>query len=103
LEFGTEIVASADRSLVALLGASPGASTAVWIMLRVIERCFKPVLTGHGGMAKLKAMIPSYGQSLIDNAELCRQVRADTAAVLGLHDVRRPGTASPSPIAATAA
>ena len=31
LQFGTEIVSSADNSLAALLGASPGASTAVWI------------------------------------------------------------------------
>ena len=83
LEFGTEIVASADRSLVALLGASPGASTAAWVMLRILDMCFKP---DHG---RLREIIPSYGQSLIDNAELCRKVRADSAAVLGLHDIRR--------------
>jgi malate dehydrogenase (quinone) len=81
LEFGTEIVSAADHSLVALLGASPGASTAAWIMLRVIDMCFAapPV--------KLRQIIPSYGESLIDNPELCRRVRADTAAVLGLHDI----------------
>jgi malate dehydrogenase (quinone) len=88
LEFGTEIVASADRSLVSLLGASPGASTAAWIMLRVIDMCFKVE------PQKLRQIIPSYGESLIDNAELCRRVRADTAAVLGLHDVSRAAAAT---------
>src|SRR5271154_944961 len=69
LEFGTELVSGADRSIVALLGASPGASTAVWIMLEVIERCFAEKLNS-GGSVKLKEIIPSYGQSLIENAVL---------------------------------
>jgi RNA polymerase sigma factor (sigma-70 family) len=41
LGFGTELVTALDGSIVAMLGASPGASTAVWIMLQVIERCFR--------------------------------------------------------------
>jgi L-2-hydroxyglutarate oxidase LhgO len=88
LEFGTEIVSAADHSLVALLGASPGASTAAWIMLRVIDMCFVAPLV------KLRQVIPSYGESLIDNPELCRRVRADTAAVLGLHDISQTTLAS---------
>jgi hypothetical protein len=32
-------------------------------------------------------MIPSYGESLIDNADLSRRVRADTARVLNLEYV----------------
>jgi malate dehydrogenase (quinone) len=84
LEFGTELVAAADHSLVALLGASPGASTAVFIAIRVLEQCFKNELTENGWLPKLKEMIPSYGESLIENAELCRRVRAETAAVLHL-------------------
>jgi len=38
LKFGTEIVTSSDGSLSALLGASPGASTAVSIMVKVLTR-----------------------------------------------------------------
>jgi malate dehydrogenase (quinone) len=87
LEFGTEIVSAADESLVALLGASPGASTAVWIAIEVIERCFRRELTERGWAAKLKAMVPSYGVSLIDDADLCRRVRAETAEVLHLRNV----------------
>uniref|UniRef100_UPI002FC671A1 malate:quinone oxidoreductase n=1 Tax=Escherichia coli TaxID=562 RepID=UPI002FC671A1 len=40
LQFGTEVVHAADGSIAALLGASPGASTAVHVMLEVIEKCF---------------------------------------------------------------
>jgi malate dehydrogenase (quinone) len=88
LEFGTELVSAADRSIVAMLGASPGASTAVWIMMQVLERCFPEKLKTGGWSATLKAMIPSYGQSLAENAALCQQVRAETAAVLQINDIR---------------
>jgi malate dehydrogenase (quinone) len=87
LKFGTEIVAASDRSLVALLGASPGASTAAWIMIKVIELCFGKELNRGGWKTKLQQIIPSYGHSLIEDAALTRQVRADTAAVLGLQNV----------------
>ena len=86
LKFGTEIVAAQDRSLVALLGASPGASTAAAIMINVIELCFGKELAA-GWKAKLEAIIPSYGHSLIDDAALTEKVRADTAAALGLQNV----------------
>jgi malate dehydrogenase (quinone) len=87
LEFGTELVAAADRSLVALLGASPGASTAVFIAICVLEKCFTDELMANRWLPKLKKMIPSYGESLIDDAALSRRIRADTAAVLHLENV----------------
>ena len=87
LQFGTELVSAADGSIVAMLGASPGASTAVWIMLEVIERCFAEKLNSGGWSVKLKEIIPSYGQSLIENAVLCRQVRAETAAILNINNI----------------
>jgi malate dehydrogenase (quinone) len=91
LEFGTELVSAADHSIVAMLGASPGASTAVWIMVRVLERCFAEKLRTGGWSAKLKEIIPSYGQSLIENAALCQQVRAETASVLHINNVKEIG------------
>ncbi len=87
LQFGTELVSAADGSIVAMLGASPGASTAASIMLDVIQRCFADRLTNDGWLAKLKQVIPSYGQSIADDAELCRRIRAETAAVLNLENV----------------
>jgi malate dehydrogenase (quinone) len=99
LEFGTELVIASDRSIVAMLGASPGASTAVWIMLQVIERGFPEKLKTAGWSSKLKQMIPSYGQSLIENAGLTHQVRAKTAAVLKLTDIALPAAEPRSRIA----
>lgn len=87
LQFGTELVMSADRSIVAMLGASPGASTAVWIMLQVIERSFAKELKTAGWSARVKEMIPSYGESLIDDPALSRRVRAETAAILNINNV----------------
>src|SRR3984957_10291136 len=87
LQFGTELVSASDKSIVAMLGASPGASTAVWIMLEVIKRCFPEELKAGGWAAKLKAMIPSFGQNLAENAALCQQVRAETAAVLNINNI----------------
>ena len=87
LEFGTELVAAADRSLVALLGASPGASTAASIAINVLEKCFPDRLDNSGWLPKLREIIPSYGVSLIDDEAMTRKVRADTAAVLKVENV----------------
>ncbi|WP_114571947.1 malate:quinone oxidoreductase [Exiguobacterium flavidum] len=82
LQFGTEVVSAADGSVAALLGASPGASTAVHVMLEVLGKCFPERMTEWE--PKLKEMIPSYGLSLTDHPELFKQVHADTARVLKL-------------------
>jgi malate dehydrogenase (quinone) len=87
LEFGTELVAAGDRSLVALLGASPGASTAAFIAIGVLEKCFKDKLTEARWLPKLKEIIPSYGVSLIDDESLCRKVRAETATALQVENI----------------
>lgn len=84
LEFGTELVTSQDSSLAALLGASPGASTAVQAMIDVIERCFKDKLQQPCWKEKMMKMVPSYRQSLIDDEELLVSVRANTHSILGL-------------------
>jgi malate dehydrogenase (quinone) len=87
LEFGTELVAAADKSLVALLGASPGASTAAFIAISVLEKCFAQELTASAWLPKLKEIIPSYGISLIDDAVMTQNVRAETARTLKIEAV----------------
>jgi len=84
LEFGTEMVSAADGSIAALLGASPGASTAVSIMLQLVERCFKDRVADEKWQSKLKEMIPSYGISLAKNVELADNLREWTRDVLQL-------------------
>jgi malate dehydrogenase (quinone) len=80
LQFGTEVVAAADGSIAGLLGASPGASTAVPIMLGVLERCFPAQL--EGWRPKLSAMIPSVGTQLSDDPKLADKTMATTAKAL---------------------
>jgi malate dehydrogenase (quinone) len=82
LEFGTEIVASQDGTLAALLGASPGASVSVQAMIDVLERCFSAQLNSAAWQQKMKQLVPSYGESLIENAGLLNQVRQRTLATL---------------------
>lgn len=84
LEFGTEVVTSADGSISALLGASPGASTSVPIMIQLIERCFKNHAKTDAWQQKFKQMIPSYGESLANNEALADETRARTSKALGL-------------------
>lgn len=84
LEFGTEVVTAADGSIAALLGASPGASTAVSIMLTLMERCFGKQVKTRDWQHKLKQMIPSYGQKLSGNIDLADDVRHQTSEILKL-------------------
>ncbi|MEK3799803.1 malate:quinone oxidoreductase [Peribacillus sp. FSL H8-0477] len=84
LQFGTEVVTAADGSIAALLGASPGASTAVHVMLEIMTRCFPEQIKEWE--PKIKEMIPSYGLSLMENPELFQQIHASTARSLGLNE-----------------
>lgn len=82
LQFGTEVVTSADGSIAGLLGASPGASTAVPIMLDLLSRCFS--IEYEGWVPRLKQMIPSLGTRLNDAPALARAELASTAKVLNI-------------------
>ncbi len=84
LEFGTEVVSAADGSLAALLGASPGASTAVSIMITVLQKCFPNQMQTSNWQNKMKQMIPSFGKSLATDSELLHQVREKSASTLQL-------------------
>ncbi|GLR15867.1 malate dehydrogenase (quinone) [Portibacter lacus] len=86
LKFGTEIVKNESGSLAALLGASPGASTSVSIMLDVIKQCFPENHQSAHWQKTLKEIIPCYGSSLIENGELCKKMRAESTRILKLED-----------------
>ena len=85
LEFGTEVVSAADGSIAALLGASPGASTAISIMLNLLQRCFKDKFSSQEWQEKIKQMVPSHGKPLSTNPELCKEIRTWTGDVLKLN------------------
>jgi malate dehydrogenase (quinone) len=82
LQFGTEVITAADGSIAALLGASPGASTAVHVMLEIIKKCFPQHLLEWE--TKIKDMIPSYGLSLMEHPDLLEKINASTGEALGL-------------------
>ncbi|PYZ96221.1 malate:quinone oxidoreductase [Alteribacter lacisalsi] len=82
LQFGTEVVSAADGSIAALLGASPGASTAVHVMLDVMERCFPDEMKEWE--PKIREMIPSYGVALSESPEMFKELQKETARTLGL-------------------
>jgi malate dehydrogenase (quinone) len=84
LEFGTEVVVSADGTVAALLGASPGASTAAAIMLGMLPKCFKKESQSEAWINKLNEMAPSFGKTLAVDAALLEESRKRTSAVLGL-------------------
>ncbi|QMU29353.1 malate:quinone oxidoreductase [Adhaeribacter radiodurans] len=86
LEFGTEVVSAADGSIAALLGASPGASTAVSIMLSLLQRCFPERFNTEKAQTKIKQMIPSFGESLSKNEDLLHEIRSMTSEVLGIKE-----------------
>src|SRR4051812_9268177 len=90
LEFGTEIVHDADGSLAALLGASPGASTSVAIMLDILKSCFYTKLNYGGWKEKIKEMIPSYTESLGDDETLCDETRKESSKALHLNSTYNP-------------
>ena len=84
LQMGTEVVSSADGSLAALLGASPGASTAVQIMLEVMQRCWPERLASGPWRQRLQQLIPAWGADLAADAEQLAQWRQHSDRVLGL-------------------
>lgn len=86
LEFGTEIITNEDGSLACLLGASPGASTAVSIMIDVLNKCFQNQMKSADWQQKLKTMIPSFGLHLNENEALLKEIMAQTATTLKLNN-----------------
>jgi len=84
IQFGTEVVAGGEGSIAGLLGASPGASTAVPIMLDVLARCFPDRIEGWTPM--LRRMIPSYGTQLSTDPALAARILAATAETLGIRE-----------------
>ncbi|MFV8830374.1 malate:quinone oxidoreductase [Alkalihalobacterium sp. APHAB7] len=82
LQFGTEVITASDGSIAALLGASPGASTAVHVMLEVMQKCFPEQI--NEWEPKIKEMIPSYGVSLMNNPKLLKEIHKSTEEILGL-------------------
>jgi malate dehydrogenase (quinone) len=82
LQFGTEVIAAKDGTISGLLGASPGASVAVSVMLDVIEKMYPQ--ESASWREALKKTIPALGKKLNADPKLAKKILADTAKVLKL-------------------
>ena len=102
LQFGTEIVTDKDKTIAALLGASPGASTAPPIMLNLLAQAF-PKEMEAGWKAKLNEIVPSYGRKINDSAALTNEIRTMTSQALKLPYVEVPVNVPAAALAAPAA
>ena len=97
LRLGTEVVSDDEGTVAALLGASPGASTAAPIMLDLLEKVFKDKMQTAEWQEKIRAVVPTYGSTLTENPHLIDQTLAYTSEVLGLrHEVAREADPVPA-------
>ena len=84
LKMGTEVVTSSDGSLAALLGASPGASTAVTIMLEVLNRCWHEKMESSQWKKRMLDLFPSFGTDINSNQEALLAIRKRNDSLLKL-------------------
>lgn len=82
LQFGTEVITSADGTISGLLGASPGASVSVSVMLDVLSKMHPEEFNSWS--SELRKLIPSFGKKLNQDPALAKKTLASTAKVLGL-------------------
>lgn len=82
LQFGTEVITSEDGTLAALLGASPGASTAVDIMFDVLQRCYQSEFSDWE--SKIKEMVPSFGLKLSEHEDVYHAVNKEITKYLNV-------------------
>ncbi|MDA8454556.1 malate dehydrogenase (quinone) [Acidovorax sp. GBBC 3334] len=113
LQFGTEIVTDSDGTIAALMGASPGASTAPHIMLNLMAKAFPQQMTDAGWKTRLQQIVPSYGRKINESPALTNEIRRMTSMALHLPylevpaDLTQPaqpraGAASTAPLAPAA-
>ena len=82
LQFGTQVISSADRTISGLLGASPGASVSAKVMLDVLTQ-LEPELA-RKQQSQIEKMIPTYGRPINSDSALAKKTLSSTAKALKL-------------------
>ena len=82
LQFGTEVITSKDGTIAGLLGASPGASVSVSVMLEVLQK-MQPT-EFDSWTESIAGVVPSFGKKLNENPALAKRTLKATAKTLGL-------------------
>merc|ERR1712232_196794 len=81
-QFGTEVVFGPEHNICGLLGASPGASTAVQVCFDILQKAYAKEMPGW--TPKLKEMVPSFGMKLSENPQEAVRLLKSTAHDLGI-------------------
>jgi malate dehydrogenase (quinone) len=81
-QFGTEVVFGPNLNICGLLGASPGASTAVQVVFDIVQKAYSHRLDKW--KPKLKEMVPSFGIKLANDPQMAESVLQTTAKDLGI-------------------
>ena len=80
IKFGTEVIYSKKGNLAALLGASPGASTACYIMIEILTKIYGQ----ESASKKLQEISPSYKININKKPIFLNKTRRSTYKNLGL-------------------
>ncbi len=79
LQFGTEVISSSDGTIAGLLGASPGASVSVAVMLEVMKKMF-----GQESISKIHQQVSGLDGNLNQSPSEAKKHLSRTAEVLKL-------------------
>lgn len=79
LQFGTEVISSSDGTIAGLLGASPGASVSVAVMLEVMKKMF-----GQESISKIHQQVSGLDGNLNQSPSEAKKHLSRTAKVLKL-------------------
>ena len=101
LQFGTEVITGGEGTIAGLLGASPGASTAVHAMLGVLEKCFPEEFTSEWKQT-FKQQVPALGEGLNGRPEVAKESLARTNRVLDLAPAHHEGALAAAEVPAEA-
>jgi len=82
LQFGTEVITSANGTIAGVLGASPGASTAVPIALDILRSSFKDEWERWEN--ELRSVIPMLGTDVASDPHRALELEAEADTKLGL-------------------
>jgi len=83
LQFGTEVVASSDRTISGLLGASPGASVSVSAMLDVLE-ILAPAEFEFFTTGELSSSVQGYREGINEKPTIAKRLLSSSAKTLKL-------------------
>ncbi len=88
LEFGTEVIHSKDGKITALLGASPGASVAVDIMIDVLHFAYPQLAKSEQWKEKMSELVPFWNREIEKHVDAFKTQRQRSSKHLKINQSR---------------